>query len=102
MAWQITDSTKDVGILRAQLYGPGVGKTQLALEYARRQCFDSLSPFWTDSDQKDMVTTNLVRCVEHITNHYRIQGLTRSPHLNVLGLRHGTYSHVLRLLDCAY
>lgn len=67
------------------IYGTGgVGKTQLALEYARRHRFDYSSIFWIDADRKDTVTTSIVRCVEHITNHYRIQGLTRSPRFDVL------------------
>lgn len=67
------------------IYGPGgVGKTQLALEYSRRHQSDFSSIFWIDADQQDTVITSIVRCVEHITNHYRIQDLTRNPRFDLL------------------
>lgn len=67
------------------IYGPGgVGKTQLALEYARRHRFDYSSIFWIDADRQDTVETSVARCVKEIQDHYTTQGLKHSPHFDVL------------------
>lgn len=66
-------------------YGPGgVGKTQLALEYARRHRFSYASIFWIDADRQDTVEASVARCVKQIQDHYTIQGLKHSPRFDVL------------------
>lgn len=80
------------------IHGPGgVGKTQLALEYARTHRSDYSSIFWIDADRPDTVTTSMASCVEHIKNYYRMEGLTSSPRFDLLSSCNTT--HIATCLD---
>ncbi|CCF34156.1 pfs domain-containing protein [Colletotrichum higginsianum] len=67
------------------IYGPGgVGKTQVALEYANRHQGDFASIFWIDGNRKDTVDTSIRKFLEDITNHYRSHDLVESPRYKLL------------------
>lgn len=64
----------------AIIYGTGgVGKTQLALEYARRQQQNYASLFWIDAHRPETVKASIGECVGHILAHYHLHGMTDSP-----------------------
>ncbi|OHF04061.1 pfs domain-containing protein, partial [Colletotrichum orchidophilum] len=66
-------------------YGPGgVGKTQLALEYARRQQHHFGSIFWIDGRHPDTVKTSISDCVNRILAHYKVHGITHNPRFDFL------------------
>ncbi|KAH9233426.1 hypothetical protein K456DRAFT_1785964, partial [Colletotrichum gloeosporioides 23] len=69
----------------AVIYGPGgIGKTQLALEYVRRQQQNYGSVFWIDAHRPDTVKTSIDECVNHILSHYEVRGITNSPRFGFL------------------
>ncbi|KAI3555057.1 pfs domain-containing protein [Colletotrichum abscissum] len=82
---QLMDSYLSLGSRQQELkvfviYGPGgVGKTQLALEYARRQGPFFGSIFWIDGRRPDTVMASIGDYVDRILVHYRINGMTDNP-----------------------
>ncbi|KAF3807885.1 hypothetical protein GCG54_00007621 [Colletotrichum gloeosporioides] len=68
------------------LYGPGgIGKTQLALQYARHGKDHYSSIFWIDGTHPDTIETSVIACVERLKDHYVSHGLQNtSPRYGLL------------------
>lgn len=58
------------------LYGPGgIGKTQLALQYARLGRNQYSSIFWIDGTRSDTIDSSVKECLERLKEHYESHGL---------------------------
>ena len=65
----------------AVLYGTGgVGKTQIALEYAYLSKSKYSAVFWIDGSSKDSALLSVKQCLERIVSHYTLfGGAERNP-----------------------
>ncbi|KAF0331701.1 pfs domain-containing protein [Colletotrichum asianum] len=69
----------------AVIYGSGgVGKTQLALEYARKQEEIYGSIFWIDAHGPDTIKSSITECLKRILAHYIVNGISNSPRFHLL------------------
>lgn len=82
---QLTDATlreasQTTSLSLAVMYGAGgIGKTQLAIEYAYRYRSRYTSIFWIDGSRADTVTSSLRSSLERLETHYRTYALTYKP-----------------------
>ncbi|KAK1753768.1 hypothetical protein QBC47DRAFT_47883 [Echria macrotheca] len=62
------------------LYGiGGVGKTQIALQYAHLSKLKYSTIFWLDGSSKESALLSIMGCLERITNHYNSFGHGENP-----------------------
>jgi hypothetical protein len=77
---QTLTNTCNGGFERAVLYGVGgVGKSQIALEYAYRHDFEYTAIFWVDASSYESTLRSYHNAVQLIISHYEVSGLKDLP-----------------------
>ncbi|KAK7424846.1 hypothetical protein QQZ08_008476 [Neonectria magnoliae] len=81
----LREPSQNMGFSLVVLYGAGgIGKTQIALEYAHRSRSEYASIFWIDGAREDTVDASMQSCLRELQRHYQIHDLSKSPRYKLI------------------